>query len=259
MEQKNQKIGYLFLAPLTIIVAVSLLYPFVKGFILSFFETKYGFGSMSFSGLKNFISIVKEEKFGVAIKNSMIWVVFGLILNTVFPMGIAILINRDFVGKKVCMGAMLISWMTPVVGFSMMWKWLLEPQLGIVNKILKNVGLIENSINFLGDSKWALGICIFLNFLQFFPFGVLLMSSALSVIPKELYEAMRIDGASPKKILSNLILPIAGPMISFMTFLGIVWTFSNYSLIYILTKGGPNYSTYTVPILIYEKAFGARI
>lgn len=255
MEQKNQKIGYLFLAPLTIIVAVFLLYPFVKGFILSFFETKYGFGSMSFSGLKNFISIVKEEKFGVAIKNSMIWVVFGLILNTVFPMGIAILINRDFVGKKVCMGAMLISWMTPVVGFSMMWKWLLEPQLGIVNKILKNVGLIENSINFLGDSRWALGICIFLNFLQFFPFGVLLMSSALSVIPKELYEAMRIDGASPKKILSNLILPIAGPMISFMTFLGIVWTFSNYSLIYILTKGGPNYSTYTVPILIYEKAF----
>lgn len=104
MEQKNQKIGYLFLAPLTIIVAVFLLYPFVKGFILSFFETKYGFGSMSFSGLKNFISIVKEEKFGVAIKNSMIWVVFGLILNTVFPMGIAILINRDFVGKKVCMG-----------------------------------------------------------------------------------------------------------------------------------------------------------
>ena len=89
MEQKNQKIGYLFLAPLTIIVAVFLLYPFVKGFILSFFETKYGFGSMSFSGLKNFISIVKEEKFGVAIKNSMIWVVFGLILNTVFPMGIA--------------------------------------------------------------------------------------------------------------------------------------------------------------------------
>lgn len=86
MEQKNQKIGYLFLAPLTIIVAVFLLYPFVKGFILSFFETKYGFGSMSFSGLKNFISIVKEEKFGVAIKNSMIWVVFGLILNTVFPM-----------------------------------------------------------------------------------------------------------------------------------------------------------------------------
>lgn len=81
------------------------------------------------------------------------------------------------------------------------------------------------------------------------------MSSALSVIPNELYEAMRIDGASPKKILSNLILPIAGPMISFMTFLGIVWTFSNYSLIYILTKGGTNYSTYTVPILIYEKAF----
>lgn len=66
---------------------------------------------------------------------------------------------------------------------------------------------------------------------------------------------MRIDGASSQKILSNLILPIAGPMISFMTFLGIVWTFSNYSLIYILTKGGPNYSTYTVPILIYEKAF----
>jgi len=255
VKQKNQKIGYLFLAPLAVVVAVFLLYPFIKGFLLSFFATKYGFGNMNFSGLQNYISIIKTEEFGIAIKNSLVWVVSGLILTTVFPMGIAILINRNFVGKQIVMGCMLISWMTPVVGFSMMWKWLLEPQLGIVNKILENLGLIECSINFLGDSKWALGICIFLNFLQFFPFGVLLMSSALSVIPNELYEAMKIDGASLIKILSHLTLPVAGPMVSFMAFLGIVWTFSNYSLIYILTKGGPNYATYTVPIMIYEKAF----
>ncbi len=255
MKQKNQKTGYLFLAPLAVVVAVFLLYPFVKGFLLSFFATKYGFGDMHFSGLKNYISVIGTEGFGIAIRNSLIWVVSGLILNTVFPMGIAILMNRNYMGKQITMGSMLISWMTPVVGFSMMWKWLLEPQLGIVNKILKTLGFVEKSINFLGDSNWALGICIFLNFLQFFPFGVLLMSSAISVIPNELYEAMKIDGASSKRIISSLILPVAGPMISFMAFLGIVWTFSNYSLVYILTKGGPNYATYTVPIMIYEKAF----
>ena len=255
MKKINQKIGYLFLAPLALIVIVFLLYPFIKGFILSFFETKYGFGNMQFVAFENYFSVIKDKSFLLAIKNSLIWVLAGLVLNTVFPMLIAILINRNFIGKQLTMGIMLISWMTPVVGFSMMWKWLLEPQLGIVNEFLKYTGVIDTRINFLGDSNWAFGICIFLNFLQFFPFGVLLMLSALSVIPNELYDAMRIDGATQIKIFTNLILPVAGSMISFLAFLGIVWTFSNYSLIYVLTKGGPNYSTYTVPIMIYEKAF----
>lgn len=255
MIKRNQKEGYLFLLPLVILVGIFLLYPFLKGMVLSCFATKYGFGDMEFSGFKNFIAVMKREEFQIAIKNSLVWVFVSVALNTTIPALIAIALNRDFWGKTVVFGVMLLSWITPVVGYSMMWKWLLEPELGIVNRLLMSIGLVEQPINFLGTTQLALPTCIILNFLQFCPFGVLLVTSALTVIPKEEYEAMSIDGAGFIEKMRYLIMPAIGSMIGFLTFLGIVWTFSNYSLIYILTKGGPSYSTYTVPMMIYEKAF----
>lgn len=111
------------------------------------------------------------------------------------------------------------------------------------------------SINFLGSAATALITTIIVNFWQFCPFGVLLSLAALSTIPEELYEAMRVDGAGRWTILKRLIMPLTGKIVGFLGFLGFVWTFSNYSLIYMLTKGGPSFSTYTIPLMIYEKAF----
>ena len=255
MKSTNQKIGYLFLLPLAAVVGIFLLYPFLNGFVLSFFSTKYGFGEMEFAGFKNYITILQDDLFFRALKNSLIWVLIGLLLNTIVPLLLALLFNRNFKGKSFAVAAMLIPWVTPVVGFAMMNKWLLEPELGVVNTILKNLGLIGTGINFLGSTSLALPTTILLNFWQFCPFGVLLVLSALSTIPEDQYDAMKVDGASKGQTFLHLILPSVGNMIGFLTFLGVVWTFSNYSLIYILTKGGPAYSTYTVPIMIYEKAF----
>lgn len=255
MKQKKQWIGYLYLLPMIILVVTFLLYPFITGLVLSFFSTKYGFGDMSFAGFNNYIKILQNELFGIALKNSLIWVLVGLVINSVIPMALALLLNREFRGKSIALGAMLIPWLTPVVGFAMMSKWLLEPEMGVVNIFLKNIGLINKGINFIGSHELAFPTVILLNFLQFCPFGVLLMLSALSVIPKEQYEAMQVDGANKFQIFRSLIMPSVGTMTGFMLFLGVVWTFSNYSLIYIMTKGGPSHSTYTIPIMIYEKAF----
>ena len=252
--KNNQKIGYLFLLPIFILVCIFLLYPFLKGFSLSFFETKYGFGEMRFAGLKNYKTIFQDEHFFIALRNSMIWVVGVIVLNTIVPLFIAILLNREFLGKGIAMGLLLIPWLTPVVGAAMLSKWLLEPEIGVINGILHSLGMI-GSINFLGSPDTALITTIIVNFWQFCPFGVLLSLAALSTIPEELYEAMRVDGAGRWTILKRLIMPLTGKIVGFLGFLGFVWTFSNYSLIYMLTKGGPSFSTYTIPLMIYEKAF----
>ena len=255
LPKKTQWAGYLCLLPLVVLVAVFLFYPFLNGFYLSFFATKFGFGDLKFAGFQNYISLLKVETFGLAIRNSIVWVLASTVLNSVVPLFMAILLNREFKGKQMIIAGMLIPWITPVIGFSMMSKWLLEPDVGVLQGILKGLGLVTQGINFLGRTDLALPTLIVLNFWQFAPFGILLLSSALSTIPTEQYDAMKVDGASWWQIFSNLIMPSIGAMVGFMLFLGTVQTFNNYSMIFMLTRGGPAFSTYTVPVMIYEKAF----
>ena len=258
-EDKNlnrkQWRGYICLMPVLLLVIIFLLYPFIEGVKLSFFSSKYGFGDAEFVGLNNYIDMMHNQYFHMALKNSLIWVGISTILNFSIPLMIALLLNRSFKGKQFVIGGILIPWLTPVVGFGMMWKWLLEPEMGVINTALKKVELITSGINFLGSTDLAMPTMILLNFLQFCPFGVLLMLSALSTISDEQYDAMYVDGACGRAVFQYLIMPAIARMTGFLLFLGCVWTFSNYSLIYIMTKGGPSYSTYTIPIMIYEKAF----
>jgi multiple sugar transport system permease protein len=247
--------GYILLLPVIVLVTLFMFYPFLKGIWLSFFGTKYGFGEMDFVGLKNYINIVNNEFFFLALKNSLIWVVFSMILNIVVPTSIAVLMDRPYRGKQVSIAAVLIPWLTPVVGLAMMSRWLLEPEVGVINSMLRNLGIVRQGINFLGSTELAFPVMIFLNFFQFCPFGILLTSAALSTISQEHYEAMSIDGAGGWKIFTNLIMPSIGRMLGFLLFFGIVWTFNSYGLIYILTGGGPSHATYTIPVMIYEKAY----
>ncbi len=247
--------GYMLLLPIMVLVSLFMLYPFLKGIWLSFFGTKYGYGDMDFVGLANYIKIINNEFFLTALKNSGIWVLFSMILNMVIPTFIAILMNRSYRGKNVSIAAVLIPWLTPIVGMAMMSRWLLEPEVGVINNFLINIGLLKQGINFLGSIELAFPIIILLNFLQFCPFGILLNLAALSTIPEEHYEAMRIDGAGGWNIFAHLIMPSIGRMLGFLLFFGIVWTFNSYGLIYITTGGGPSHATYTIPVMIYEKAY----
>ena len=254
-RSKNQSMGYVCLLPLAILVGLFMLFPFLNGLYLSFFSTKFGFGDLKFAWFDNYINAIQMDGFIPALWHSFIWVAVTLLLNSIVPLFIALLINREFKGKSLILGGILIPWITPVIAFSMIFKWILEPNFGVLSRILKDMGLINQGIDFLGNPDYALLTLIFLNFWQFMPLGVLLLSSALSTIPKEHYEAMKVDGANYMQTLKNLIMPCIGNMMGFSMFLGTVQTFNNYVLIYMLTRGGPIGSTVTIPLLIYQKAF----
>ena len=254
-RSKNQSMGYVCLLPLAILVGLFMLFPFLNGLYLSFFSTKFGFGDLKFAWFDNYINAIQMDGFIPALWHSFIWVAVTLLLNSIVPLFIALLINWEFKGKSLILGGILIPWITPVIAFSMIFKWILEPNFGVLSRILKDMGLINQGIDFLGNPDYALLTLIFLNFWQFMPLGVLLLSSALSTIPKEHYEAMKVDGANYMQTLKNLIMPCIGNMMGFSMFLGTVQTFNNYVLIYMLTRGGPVGSTVTIPLLIYQKAF----
>jgi multiple sugar transport system permease protein len=254
-SKQNQPIGYLFLLPAALLIALFILYPFASAIYKSFFAQRLGIGELTFCGLKNYISIFKDVDFQRAVKKSFAWAGLSMCLQMTLPLVIALYINRDFKGKIFFLAVLLIPWIAPPAGLSMLVKWLLEPQLGIINKILRMLGVIHRSVNFLGDPQLALPTLVVVTTWQFAPFGVLLLTAALSTIPPSMYDAMKADGATKWQIFTYLQLPLIGSMIGFLFFVGFVWTFNKFDIIKIITGGGPAGSTQTLPLLIYTKAF----
>ena len=257
MKKKNQIIGFLLLLPLLSLIAIFLVYPFISVIRTSFFATQFGFGEMEYSGLKNFSSLFKDEVFRTSVKNSLIWTVGSLALQLIIPLGLALLLNKEFKGGALIKTVILIPWITPVVGVSMMTRWILEPQLGLANKILLTSGFVQQPINFLGSLSRALPTLLVISSWQFIPFGTLLLLAALQTIPVHVYDAIKVDGANSWQTFRYLILPMIGSMLGFVFFLAFVWNFNTFSLIWITTKGGPVNSTMTLPVLIYRRAFKA--
>lgn len=241
--------------PVSFFVAFFLIYPFLIAIRTSLYFTAFGFGEMEFCGLENFFSLFQDEEFITGLKNSFVWTLGSVALQLSIPLGLAMLLNREFRGGMVAKSIMLIPWITPLVGIAMMTKWTLEPQLGFANKILLQIGLIKQPINFLGSPTFALPSLLIISSWRFIPFGTLLLLAALQTIPPSVYDAMKVDGANSWQTFRFLIFPMIGSMIGFVFFLAFAWNFNTFGLIWITTKGGPVNSTNTLPVLIYRRAF----
>ena len=255
VRSKQNITGYLLLLPIVALVTIFLLYPFTVAIYSSFFKQRLGVGEMIFNGFQNYIDIFQDEYFLTSCTTTLVWTTGNMAIQMLIPLIIALLLNRNFIGKTIVLGIILLPWITPPAGLAMIIKWFLEPQIGIVNAVLRNIGLIHNSINFLGDPSLALPSLLVVSSWQFAPFGILMMLSALSTIPESCYEAMKVDGANHFQILIHLQMPLIGKMIGFVFFLGFVWTFNKFDLIDITTSGGPLNATLILPQLIYNKAF----
>ncbi len=252
---KNNIYGYLFLSPILFLIIIFLVYPFFNVVKVSFFSAKFAFGKMNYAGFKNYLSLFQDEVFIKSIYNSLIWTIGNVLLQLVIPLVAALLLNRKFKGDTFVKTSILIPWITPVVGVAMITKWILEPQLGIVNKILVNIGFINKPINFLGSVSNALPSLLLVNSWQFIPFGTILILAALQTILPELYDAVKIDGANSWQIFRYLIFPVIGSMVGYVFFFGLVYSLNSFAIIWITTKGGPVNATMTLPVMIYQKAF----
>ncbi|UCE51760.1 MAG: sugar ABC transporter permease [Desulfobacterales bacterium] len=251
---KKQATGLLYLAPVLILIIAFFLYPSISIIKTSFYQTRYGI-NFNFAGLKNYLVIFGDEVFHASLVNSLIWTVTGLILQLTIPLGTALLLNQRFGGNTFARATMLVPWITPSVIIAIMARWILEPELGMLNSILLRLGIVDDPINFLGSTTAALPTLIIAQTWQFIPFGTLLILAALQTIPRALYDAMKVDGAKPMQLFRYLIVPKISPMIGFMVFLAFVWNFNVFDKIWLTTQGGPVNATMTLPVLVYKRAF----
>jgi multiple sugar transport system permease protein len=207
-----------------------------------------------FAGLANFSQVVSDPHFSAAVRNTLVWTLGSVVGEYAIGLGSALLLNRPVRGQGAFRVLTFIPWLVPIIVAGMTWSWMLNPDFGVVNSLLVEWGLLHRPINFLGDAAWAMPTVIFVNVWRSFPYYTISFLAALQAVPEELYEAAQIDGASPWRRFRDVTFPHLRSVSLIIVFIHVIWTAVNFDFIWVLTQGGPNYATITLPILIYRYA-----
>ncbi|TFE19582.1 carbohydrate ABC transporter permease [Cohnella luojiensis] len=242
------------LIPALLLVLAFTYYPFLKGIIMAFQEYKlFDLRGVHFVGLDNFKAAFDDPKFLSALENSGYWVFFSLILQFLFGFSLALVLKKQFRGRGVYQGFVFYSWALSGFLIGMIWKWMFNSQIGVINDLLLQAGIIHERIGFLSDPKWAMISVIIANVWYGIAFFAIMLLAALQSVPSELYEAAVMDGANGFRRLWNVTLPYILPTIIATTLLRAIWIFNDPTIIYGLTNGGPAGSTHILSSLMLDR------
>jgi ABC-type sugar transport system permease subunit len=247
---------YALLAPALLVLGGMLVYPLAYVGVESFFDVAplrhLGWGS---SGLGNYKRLFHDDAVGASIVRTVVWTVVSVVFQFLIGLSVALALRRPFRGRALVRVLMLIPWATPAVVGALAWKWVYHGQYGLLNALLGSSGLGGLQHAWLGEPSTALGAVIVANVWRGFPFIAVMLGAALANLPAELHEAAAIDGASRWQELRRVTLPLLRPAILLATLLSGIWTFNNFSTIYILTGGGPAGRTNILVTFVYQNAF----
>lgn len=247
--------GYLFVMPLMLWLAGTILYPLVMSVLLSVQNIKVIGTPGQYVGLDNYERILDMPYFIDALKRSAIWVVGNAVVQTLLAFGAALILKQRFTGQRLARIWIILSWVVPTVVVVIIWRWLLSASGGIVNYTLINLGVTDEPVGFFSTGRTAFLSVILINSWRWFPFNAVILLAALQRIPQELYEAASVDGASVFQKFRHITMPGLRPVLFVLGLIGTLMSFNVFDVIWLLTGGGPSKATTTLPVLIYETAF----
>lgn len=251
---QKQLAPYFFILPVFIVLLALVVYPLVYGIVISFFNTDLA-KKWDFVGLKNFLTIFTQDKFQGSILTTLkftVFVVLGhFILGTIF----GLVLNQSKPGIKIFRTILVLPWLFPDVVIALIFKWIVNPLYGLLNNTLINMGIIDKQISWLGDKKWAFAIVVLVCIWKGYPLVMVNVLAALQTVSEDVIEAAKVDGASPWQLFFRVILPSIRPVLATTVILDVVWWFKHYTIVQLLTAGGPSNVTNVVSIEIYKEAF----
>jgi multiple sugar transport system permease protein len=248
---------YLLILPASLFILLVVAYPVLNSISMSF--QNYNLMKpylKGFIGLSNYLKAFKDPLFYQALTNTLIWVIFGVGLQFVFGFILALILNISFKLRGVVRALVLIPWVTPGVLIGLMWTWMYDGNYGVINDILSKLGIIKKFIPFLANGDTAFPAVIVTIIWQGIPFFAIMLLAGLQAIPNELYEAADVDGCSRLRKLFNITLPSIKNTIFVTTMLRIIWVANSIDVIFSMTNGGPGYSTLTLSVYAFKKAYG---
>lgn len=254
LDRMEKAGNMLYILPMLLVFAVFILYPMVNVMKLSLFDKKIN-GAMVFVGLQNFIDFFRDADTPRVLMNTAIWVFAGVFLKLALGLIMALALYKKFFGKKLITGIMLIPYAMPAAVACMIWRLMYNPMFGHIGQFLRDLGITNQAVNFLGNTKTSLLAVMIVNVWAVAPFCALNILSTLYSIPKYIYEASSIDGASAWHRFWNITFPLILPTLRTLGILIGIWAFNSFDVIYMMTQGGPANSSSILVNTVYENAF----
>lgn len=252
-------IGYLFVLPAFAYVLFFVGYPIVSNIILSFQDVTLKTlkaDTKAFVGFQNYIELFQQDHvLMTSLWNTLFFTVACLLFQFVIGFALAVFFNKNFKIAKPIRGLLMMPWMIPITVTALIFKFMFGTDVGIINYFLQGLGLISNNIDWLTNPKTAMIAVVIANIWIGIPFNMILISTGLTTIPKELYESASIDGANKFHLFTKITLPLLKPTIESVLILGFIYTFKVYDLIYVMTSGGPVNSTQVLSTYSYKLSF----
>ncbi|RKD95542.1 carbohydrate ABC transporter permease [Halopiger aswanensis] len=245
--------GWLFLLPSLLALGLVSVYPLFRGIYLSFFEYD-GIGDPEWVGLEHYAQIVGWTEFWVVMRNTLVWAFAAVVIMALIGLGFATLLNREFYGRSVATTLLLLPWAIPFISIAFNWRLMYDYELGAINGLFRTLGLTDG-IQWLASSRYALFSIMLAWVWRNFPFFMLTFLAGMKGIPGDLYEAARVDGSTRLDTFRHITLPFLQPVAVVMTLLMSLWTLNHFTLIYVMTGGGPGNSSMVLPVYIYRQAF----
>lgn len=253
---RRHGLGYLLILPASLLLVAVLFYPLLSLFRMSFYDIEpLRHPEPVFSGLKNYARLLNDPDLRGSLAQTALWTFGSVVIQFVIGLVAALILNESFRGRGLARALLLIPWAMPSVVGAFSWKWMYHAQLGLLNHILTSLHLISRNINWLGDPATAMLSAVITNSWRGFPFMMLMLLAGIQNIPRELYDASAVDGASFWQQLRYVTLPLLKPVVFVVTLLASIWTFNNFTYIYILTGGGPAGKTEILVTYVYKNGF----
>ena len=246
---------YLWLLPSILLMLIFVVFPVAIVFKLSFSEISRAGVVGGFIGLNNFREAVSSDAFATVMANTGIWVVAVVGLSTLLGFVVALVLNEQFIGRKVARSIVVLPWATTLVIQASVWKFIINTDYGALNTLLKTLGIIQQNVNWTPTPEaffaWEIACGIFVTV----PFVCFTALSGLQSIDASYYEAATVDGANYWNKLFKITLPLVKPSLTVATVLNIIYVFNSFPIVWTITKGDPASRTDTLVTYLYKLAF----
>jgi len=252
---RDSTLGYLFLLPALLVILGLVAYPFVNAIVMTF-QAKTAGAPGRFIGLGNYRELLASEQFLRTVFNTFVYTIVGVGVKFCLGLSMALVLNQERFCNNLFRSFLLIPWAIPTVMSALNWRWIFDDASGLINNVLVRLNLIDETISWLSNPHLAMLSVLMVVVWQGTPFFTMSFLAGLQAIPKELYEAAEIDGASVLQQFFYVTLPRLRPIFITAVMLSAILTSASIQFVYILTNGGPSDRTMIFPVLSYNLALG---
>ena len=252
-QNNRNALGWAFMLPATVLLLLFLTYPLGLGTWLGFTDAKIGRAG-EWIALENFSFLITDSVTQLALFNTLFYTTVASVLKFGFGLWLALLLNKNLPFQSFFRAVVLLPWIVPTALSAIAFWWLYDAQFSVISWALMKMGLIDRYIDFLGDPWHARFSTIAANVWRGIPFVAISLLAGLQTISPSYYEASAIDGATPWQQFRHITLPLLTPIIAVVMTFSVLFTFTDFQLIYVLTRGGPLNATHLMATLAFQRA-----